>query len=121
MTLTRNLQLDVATSQSIVDDLNQTYEALDAAMAQAFRASANMIETGRRIGLDPKSGQKLFTDLAACTGAMIESRQNLVAAHHQAHRIRMRSTAARVQMAGCPWALGEENGEAVRVQLTAVA
>jgi hypothetical protein len=120
MSINHTLPIDANMSQEIVDDLNQTYELLDAAMIHALRTSANLIETGRKIGLDPKSGQKLFSELAACTGAMVESRQNLVSVHQQAHRIRMRSTAAHVRMVGCPYPFIED-GESVPAKLAAVA
>jgi len=120
MPINRTLPLDANDGQAIVDDLNQTYELLDAAMIQALRTSANLIETGRKIGLDPKSGQKLYTEMAAFTGAMVEGRQKLVSAHQQAHRIRMRSTAAGVRMFGCPYPFFGES-EAEPVKLSAVA
>lgn len=121
MPINRTLPLDANMSQEIVDDLHQAYELIDAAMIHTLRTSASLIEKGRSIGLDPKSGQKLFDEMAACTGAMVESRQNLVAAHQQAHRIRMRSTAAHVRMLGCPWGSLEEGEVAAPAKLAAVA
>ncbi len=113
------LQLDMATSQEIVDDINKAYELLDAAMAHTLRTAANIIETGHRIGLDPKSGQKLYSGLAATTDAMIESRQNLVAVHQQAHIIRMRSTAAGARMVGCPWPFFADESQPVKLEAVA--
>jgi hypothetical protein len=120
MPFIETLPLDTATSQSIVDDLNHAYELLDAAMVHTLRTNAKMIETGRDIGLDPKSGQKLFTGLSACADAIMESRQNLITAHQQAHVIRMRSTAASEKMFGCPYPFGKAELE-VAPRLQSVA
>ncbi|MCB4861158.1 hypothetical protein K7W03_16330 [Sphingobium sp. PNB] len=89
-------------AQTVVTDLNMAYAKLDDLLAHTLRASANMIEVGRSMGLDPLSGQKIFSDLTRCTNAILQSRQSLVEAHSKAHRIRKRSEVADENLFGCP-------------------
>ncbi|WP_157801216.1 hypothetical protein [Sphingobium sp. LB126] len=96
------MPLNRNTAQAVVVDLNMAYAKLDDVLAHTLRASANMIEVGRTMGLDPLSGQKIYSDLTRCTNAMLESRQSLVEAHAKAHRIRKRSIVADEDFFGCP-------------------
>lgn len=101
--LDQSFPLERTDGQEIVNDLNQAYEMLDAVLAHSLRLSAKLVETGHAMGLDPKSGQKLFTVMSAHTETMIQSRAELLSAHQQAHRIRLRSTLRDARMWGCPY------------------
>ena len=96
------LPLTKEKAQAVVFDLNKAYAQLDDVLAHTLRASANMVEVGRQMGLDPLSGQKIYADLGRCTNAIIEGRQSLVSAHAKAHRVRKLSEMADEDMFGCP-------------------
>lgn len=75
------------------------YRKLDAALVQTLRLTSDMVETADIIGLEPETGQLLFSDFSACLDNMVETRQKLLKAHRRAHVIRLRSKQAKE---GCP-------------------
>lgn len=95
------LPLDRNECQDIATGLTEGYVKLDDAIAHTLRIGTMIVETGKAAGLDPLSSQKLYASLAECTANMVKSRGDLVAAHQQAHKIRMRSTASDVHLWGC--------------------
>lgn len=105
------MQLDRNQSQEIATGLQEGYAKLDEALAHTLRLGAVMVETGKAVGLDPLSGQKLYSSIADCAASMIKSRDDLVAVHQQAHKIRMRSTAADVHLWGCTGPVGTIQAE----------
>lgn len=98
----QRMPLEKEVAQGVVFDLNKAYAQLDDVLAHTLRASANMIDVGRSMGLDPLSGQGIYADLGRCTNAILESRGSLVAAHKKAHRFRKLSEMADEDMFGCP-------------------
>ena len=98
----RPMPLTKDAAQAVVIDLNKAYAQIDDVLAHTLRASANMIDVGRSMGLDPLSGQQIYADLGRCANAMLESRESLVAAHKKAHRFRKLSEMADEDMFGCP-------------------
>lgn len=75
------------------------YSKLDTALAHTLRMAGDMVETAEQMGLSPQVGQALFTDLARCTDAIIQSRSQFLKAHRRAHKIRRSTTVA---WEGCP-------------------
>lgn len=100
------LNLDRNDCQAIATGLQEGYAKLDDALAHTLRLSASLIETSQAIGLDPLSSQKLYASLSDCAAHMLRGRENFVTAHQQAHKIRMRSTAADVHLWGCTGPMG---------------
>jgi len=100
------LTLDRNDCQEIATGLQEGYAKFDDALAHTLRLGASLIETGQAIGLDPLSSQKLYTCISDCTTHMLRGREGFVAAHQQAHKIRMRSTAAEVHLWGCTGPMG---------------
>lgn len=88
---------------ALTTQVQSVYERLDGAMVEALRLNANMIETAQEIGLEPEVGQKLFGEFTECVGAMMVSREKMVAAHTRSTGIRMRTNQA-ARADGCyPW------------------
>jgi hypothetical protein len=104
------LPLDRNDTQEIATGLQEGYAKLDEIIAHTFRLGATIVETGSAAGLDPLSGQKLYARLADCAANVLKGRDDLVAAHQQAHKIRMRSTQADVHLWGCTTPYGEATG-----------
>lgn len=98
----RRMPLTKDAAQAVVVDLNKAYAQIDDVLAHTLRASANMIDVGRSMGLDPLSGQQIYADLGRCANAILEGRESLVAAHKKAHRFRKLSEMADEDMFGCP-------------------
>ena len=84
----RRMPLTKDAAQAVVVDLNKAYAQIDDVLAHTLRASANMIDVGRSMGLDPLSGQQIYADLGRCANSILEGRESLVAAHNKAHRFR---------------------------------
>jgi hypothetical protein len=80
--------------------LRETYERLDGTLSQSLRMMAAMIDTAQEIGLEPERGQKLFRKLQTFSGNVMSSREDLIAVHLEATRIRMRTDQA-VVADGC--------------------
>ena len=80
--------------------LRESYSQLDSALAHSLRMAAAMVETAQEIGLEPEKGQKLFRKLQAFSGNVMSSRDDLIAVHLEATRIRMRTDQA-VVAEGC--------------------
>jgi hypothetical protein len=88
---------------ALTTQVQSVYARLDGAMVEALRLNANMIETAQEIGLEPEVGQKLFGEFNECVGAMMVSREKMVAAHTRSTGIRMRTNQA-ARADGCyPW------------------
>lgn len=94
--------------------MNETYVKLDQTFVHTLRLTADMIETAHVIGLEPEKGQKLFQGLTACTDGMMMTRGNLIAAHLEATRIRMRTDQAETAD-GCPPPPWGEVGDGLRI------
>ena len=88
------LHLDRADTVRLTGQVNLAYEKLDAALAHTLRLQAAMIETGTKMGLEPETGQKLFKQLSQTVNSMMTSREELLASHLQATKIRMRTNQA---------------------------
>lgn len=95
--------------------LRETYERLDGTLAHSLRMMAAMIDTANEIGLEPERGQKLFRKLQAFSGNVMSSREDLIAVHLEATRIRMRTDQA-VVADGCypyyPYKIDDGQAEA---------
>jgi len=90
--------------------INQAYVKLDDTLAHTLRMSADFIETAQSIGLEPEQGQKLFRKLTTHAQTVLGSRDELIAAHLESTRIRMRTDQAE-RADGClppPWGQEEE-------------
>lgn len=96
------LPLSTEQAQRVTANLNMSYSKLDQALLQTLQASANLVEVGISMGLDPRSAQSIFADMGRCTDAIIVGRERLIDAHEKAHKVRMRSTASEERMFGCP-------------------
>ena len=86
--------------EELNSQLQETYSQLDSTLSHALRMTASMIETANAIGLEPEKGQKLFRKLTDFSTNVIGSREDLIAAHLEATRIRMRTDQA-VTSDGC--------------------
>ena len=76
-----------------------------------------MIDTAQEIGLEPERGQKLFSKLTKFSSGVLSTRDDLIASHLEATRIRMRTDQA-VTDDGCypnPFPTGGEEEEKLRV------
>ncbi|MCB2013590.1 MAG: hypothetical protein R3E11_09970 [Sphingobium sp.] len=112
------LNLDDATFFSLTGQLKEAYAKLDGALSQTMRLNADMIDTAQRIGLEPETGQKLFTDFSDCIDTMMVSRQKMVTAHTRATGIRMKTNQAE-RGTGC-WGISDGDAPA-RPELKSVA
>lgn len=118
---TRTLHIERDDCQVIVTGLNQGYSMLDDALAHTLRLSATIVETGKAAGLDPLTGQRLYASLAQCAANMVRSRDDLVTAHQQAHKVRMRSSSADVVLWGCTGPLSQSEAEVAAQKGSAAA
>ena len=80
--------------------LQETYAHLDSAISQALRMTASMVDTAHEIGLEPEKAQKLLRKLGAFNNNVLDSRDELISAHLEATKIRMRTDQA-VTSEGC--------------------
>lgn len=97
----------------LTGQLHETYFKLDGTLAHSLRMTAAMIDTCVEMGVEPEKGQKLFVDLNKFNDGMITSRGDLLSAHREATKIRMRTDQATAD--GClPWPWGQEE-EKLRV------
>ncbi|CAM5449567.1 hypothetical protein ACFSUK_23235 [Sphingobium scionense] len=97
--------------------VHDAYVKLDDVLAHTLRMSADMIDTARTIGLAPEQGQKLFKRFHGCIDTMMQSREQLLGAHLEATKIRMKTNQAE-RADGCysPWsALEEKQADALRL------
>ena len=91
----------------LTGQLRETYEKLDGTLSHALRMTAAMIDTCQEMGLEPEKGQKLFIGLSKFSEGIIANREELISAHLEATKIRMRTDQA-VTNDGCyPWPFGE--------------
>lgn len=97
------LHLDRADTAALTGQVNQAYAKLDAALAHTLRLQAAMIETGTKMGLEPETGQKLFKALNQTVNTMMVSREELLASHLQATKIRLRTNQAETADGCLPW------------------
>lgn len=88
------LHLDRQKVVHLTRKVNETYAKLDATLAHTLRLSADMIETSTEMGLEPETGQKLFMKFNKFISTLSEGRAELIAAHLQATRIRLRTNQA---------------------------
>ncbi|WAC25148.1 hypothetical protein [Blastomonas sp. SL216] len=99
--------------QALTGQVQTSYEKLDELLAHMLRMNADMIDTARTAGLEPEKGQKLFRKLNTCVSDLVISREDLVGAHLEATRIRMRTNQAE-RADGCysprPLIEGHQNG-----------
>jgi hypothetical protein len=90
-----------------------SYEKLDELLSHMLRMYADMIDTARTAGLEPEKGQRLFRRLHTCVSDLVVSREDLVGAHLEATKIRMRTNQAE-RADGCytprPFAEGHDAG-----------
>lgn len=87
--------------------MNNTYVKLDETLAHTLRMTADMIDTAQQIGLEPERGQKLFKRLAKCSDSMMATRDDVIAAHLEATRIRMRTDQAETADGCYPYPYGQ--------------
>lgn len=78
----------------------EAYEKLDGTLAHTLRMTAEMVDTAHQIGLEPEKGQKLFRNLTSCSNSMMNTRDELIAAHLESTRIRLQTDQAETD-AGC--------------------
>lgn len=88
------LHLSEEQFQALTGQVRQSYERLDELLAHMLRMNADMIDTAREAGLEPEKGQRLFRKLNSCVSDLVVSREDLVGAHLEATRIRMRTNQA---------------------------
>lgn len=105
------LHLSEEQFQSLTGQVRQSYEKLDELLAHMLRMNADMIDTAREAGLEPEKGQRLFRKLNSCVSDLVVSREDLVGAHLEATRIRMRTNQAE-RADGCypPRPAGHQTG-----------
>ncbi|WHO38340.1 hypothetical protein PMI04_017550 [Sphingobium sp. AP49] len=111
------LQLSDDAFFNLSGQVRDAYVKLDDMLSHTLRMSADMIDTARTIGLAPEQGQKLFQRFHGCLDTMMQSREQLLGAHLEATRIRMRTNQAE-RADGCygPWnALDDGQGDALRL------
>lgn len=95
-------------------EMSEAYLKLDKALTHTLRLTADMIETAYEIGLEPDKGHKLFDGLANCANGMMSTRKDLIAAHLESTRIRMRTDQAETAD-GCPPVPWGEVEETLRI------
>lgn len=95
--------------------MNETYVKLDGTISHTLRLAAAMIDTAHLIGLEPEKGQKLFSGLEGCASRLLNTRNDLIAAHLEATRIRMRTDQAETADGCTPWGGGIEAESNLRV------
>lgn len=111
------LHLSEESFSQLSAQVRDAYIKLDDVLSHTLRLSADMIDTARNIGLAPEHGQKLFQRYHGCVDTMMQSREQLVGAHREATRIRMRTNQAE-RADGCygPWnAIEEGKGDSLRL------
>lgn len=80
--------------QALTGQVQTSYEKLDELLSHMLRMNADMIDTARTAGLEPEKGQRLFRRLHTCVSDLVVSREDLVGAHLEATKIRMRTNQA---------------------------
>lgn len=111
------MHLSDETFTQLSGQVRDAYVKLDDMLSHTLRLSADMIDTARTMGLAPEHGQKLFQRFHGCVDTMMQSREQLLGAHLEATRIRMRTNQAE-QADGCygPWnALDEGKADGLRL------
>lgn len=86
--------------QKLSQQMKEAYQKLDGTLAHTLRMTAEMVDTANEIGLEPEKGQKLFRNLTNCSASMMNTRDELITAHLEATRIRLKTDQAETD-AGC--------------------
>lgn len=99
--------------QDLSGQVRVSYEKIDDLLAHMLRMNADMIDTAKTIGLEPEQGQRLFKKISVCVTDLVQGREDLVSAHLEATKIRMRTNQAE-RADGCylprPWQASSPEG-----------
>lgn len=110
------LHLSEQQFQELTGQVQTSYEKIDELLSHMLRMNADMIDTARTAGLEPEKGQRLFRKLNTCVSDLVVSREDLVGAHLEATKIRMRTNQAE-RADGCysPRPFVEGHGAGIRL------